>query len=1206
MAGNRTKLEARGFVHLLDDRAVDLRLSGPTDASLLSLLTEGLILSGPAELDVALTGTVDDLHLKGRYSLRDGRFVLDQPPLVAELLAFDLVLEGRTIELQNLTANLNGGKLKGSGRLVSKGRGQTPELQVQMEVDQFYLDYPYGLKTVSDVKLTAEMEGPNLVLGGVVKVVDGGFRDAIDIQLLAQLAAKPPAAPKPEESTAWQRRVKLNLAIQTAFPLYFDNNLAQMNADANVRVVGTLARPGLLGRIEVENGGKLQALERTFLMDRGVITFADDTKIDPVFDIAASTRVREYEITMRATGGLRDGTVTLTSDPAASEDQIYSLLFTGTVENSGKPMASAQRGLVSMFGSAIGGRYTLGIQRALGLSDFRVDPSFIANETNPTARLTIGQEVAPGAKIIYSTDLTDSKDQMWVGEYDWRRRVTARFIRQQDNSDRGEIRNKWDLGGGPGTGDAPRRKREAVRVGEVRFEGQTVLPEMELRKALGLKTGKKYDFTKVQKAVDKLGLYFARRGYPEARARLERTRRSETVKGRAANYVDLNFNIEAGRRTEFAFEGKEPPKKIREAALRAWRAGVVDTQRERMATDVLRRWLIREGYADAKVAAAGKPAGDGGRKVVFDLETGVHYGKPEIVFTGISTWRANEIRKGLKGQNLDVEMQNEPQKVADYVTGAMRADSFLSAKVAPPRIERDAAAKKQRAVIAIDPGKPYRYGAFRLEGLKVLDPAAVEEEFYVYPGDYYTPETRDELLLAVQGAYDRRGYREAAVAVDTVLRPESALVDLVFRVEEGRRNQIQAVRVEGTVNTSEEFVRRRLAVLEKELSDSAKLKQSRKNLIDSNAYKLVDVATEPLETKETPRNGEVRPVNLAVRLREAKPYRVEYGLLYDSDNGFGFVSDVSARNVLGEARWLGYRFLDDGLKTEHKIYVSQPFWGRRNIQTNGYISWQKEQREAFTATGTQYSVEQVVRFAERFDFTYGYQLTNVTVDFGLIPELGFPLSVSARLTPVISTFRRDTRDVILDATRGSFLSNAIEYGPTWLGANSAYYRWYGQAFKYFGLSRARTVPGSFDRKAPRWVYAAGVRAGFVDSIGTSQLVPTELFFAGGGTTVRGFEQDELGPKTPGGTPVGGKATLVINNEVRTPLWKWFDAVGFVDAGNVFARPSDFRLTDLRGSVGAGLRVRTPIVLLRFDYGWKIARRPGESAGAFFFSIGQAF
>ena len=82
--------------------------------------------------------------------------------------------------------------------------------------------------------------------------------------------------------------------------------------------------------------------------------------------------------------------------------------------------------------------------------------------------------------------------------------------------------------------------------------------------------------------------------------------------------------------------------------------------------------------------------------------------------------------------------------------------------------------------------------------------------------------------------------------------------------------------------------------------------------------------------------------------------------------------------------------------------------------------------------------------------------------------------------------------------------------------------------------------------------------------------------------------------------------LVINNELRAPLIGIIDGVVFSDIGNVFETIRDFSFTDLRKSVGVGLRVRTPWVLLRGDYGVVLDRQPGEARGRFYFSIGQAF
>ena len=137
------------------------------------------------------------------------------------------------------------------------------------------------------------------------------------------------------------------------------------------------------------------------------------------------------------------------------------------------------------------------------------------------------------------------------------------------------------------------------------------------------------------------------------------------------------------------------------------------------------------------------------------------------------------------------------------------------------------------------------------------------------------------------------------------------------------------------------------------------------------------------------------------------------------------------------------------------------------------------------------------------------------------------------------------------------------------------------------------------------MFATGARIGLARGLGGD--VPTsERFYAGGSTTMRGFEQNAVGPVGVNNVPAGGNAVFVLNNELRVPLVRIIDGVVFIDVGNVYPTIKDFTLTDLRESAGVGIRLRTPWLLLRTDYGFVLDPRPGEKRNRFYFSIGQAF
>lgn len=144
----------------------------------------------------------------------------------------------------------------------------------------------------------------------------------------------------------------------------------------------------------------------------------------------------------------------------------------------------------------------------------------------------------------------------------------------------------------------------------------------------------------------------------------------------------------------------------------------------------------------------------------------------------------------------------------------------------------------------------------------------------------------------------------------------------------------------------------------------------------------------------------------------------------------------------------------------------------------------------------------------------------------------------------------------------------------------------------------------------------GVARAFDQDV-TSDLPASQRFFAGGGSTVRGFQTDRLGTPevlSDNGLPIGGNAMIVLNGELRTMvrrvLGRQLAVVGFLDGGNVFARTSDVSLGRLRGAVGFGVRYDSPLGPLRLDFGFKLDRRvvggQRERGWEYHLSIGEIF
>jgi len=706
----------------------------------------------------------------------------------------------------------------------------------------------------------------------------------------------------------------------------------------------------------------------------------------------------------------------------------------------------------------------------------------------------------------------------------------------------------------------------------------------------------------VRDGLDRVDKYYRDLGYLESRVRLKRTE-EETE-------VALAIEVNAGRVVEFVFEGWSPPGKLRDQIRDEWQRGVFDSQRTEVSVAHMEDTLARDGYLRPTVKAEIRLLSDR-RNVLFTIDRGERYTGSEIVFNGAMGIEPKKLKAQLKDAKLSDKLHSEPREVSEFLTRYYQTQGYLDATVSRPEYEYDEEAKTAESVIRIEEGPHYRWGEFAIEGVTIFSEQEIKTIADLPTGGFYAPQIAQASRDRLEEAYWKKGYRDVKIDYSLARDPERGILAVAVTAQEGPLSVVSEIAVEGTQITSDAFVRGQIPFKPGDVLDITKTVDSRRNLYSTGAYSSVDVRATPLNPDL---EGPMKRVRLIATVQEPSPFRLRYGAFFDTERGPGAIADLRNQNSLGGGRVIGGRLRYDNDVREGRVFFSQSLLRSLPLRTDAATFMRREFQRTKLEDGTTdvfltdrigFSVQEGLQLTNKFFVTGGYRFERVHT-YDQVPDEFLPFDQVVKIAPLTASLTRDTRDDVLDTTKGSFTSHSLEFATATLGSSLTFGRYFGQYFYYLPLSKPAPVPFGGGLKRPRLVYAGGARVGLARGFGGQTVVRSERFFTGGGTTIRGFAQNAVGALDVLGRPRGGEAVLIINNEMRFPVKSIVDGVGFLDLGNVYATIESMRLNDLRKTGGAGLRVRTPYFLLRLDYGFKLDRKAGESRGQFFFSIGQAF
>jgi translocation and assembly module TamA len=1149
------------------------------------------------QLHVALAasrrGDEDGVSWNGGVQLDNGAWVAERQDLAITDLDATVACADRRCRVESLTGRLNSGTLVVTGDIPMPDH---PSAALTGALRHVVLELPKGARHDLDADLVL-VSDEALRLTGNVTVWPGTISESLIglASLFSQFAAQDVTEERLDLMTRALAAVALDVRIVTGDELVFSSRDLEAAASAQLRLRGTIAAPQIHGQIAALDHGWIFLAGRQWRVDEGHVSLGDTTgTADVRLSATLSTRISKYAVRLALSGSANRPALVLSADPPLGQSDLAELVLTGTTSgNLGR--SSAQR-----VASALSIDLVSTVGRAAGIDAIRIEQShseLSATELEPISRLTVSKRMTERLDVVYSQALNEDDDVAWVlvwkpgwGGLDLRATIWT------NGTEAYQINQEFEFGVPPGPVRATVASRSAAPVSRIDVIGLDAREEADVRAALSLRVGRAFTTDAWQRDRQAITKYFHDRDRLRTRVR--------AAHDPAANGTQvLRYEITPGGLTELDIHGYDVDRDTRRALELAWARAASDALVSETLSDVLRERLAGVGYLDAQVATTLTPLPNAGQIATMTVARGPRTTRRALVFTGNYSVASDDLERAVDARRTAPQYWLDPSVAEAPVTAVYHSRGYLAVRVAATR-QIDTA--RATLTVAIDEGPQFTLGDVVVTGAASFGDPAARATLGLNRGAPFSDGELSAATTRLANAFARAGYLEATATARQVVRRDSRTVDITVAINEGSVSMLRHLRVADPGGTSTNLITRVMGVQPGGAVDRLALDQAQHRLYDTGIFRTVDVDVHPVAT----RDSHSTDVEAVVTLEERARYRVRYGLQFgpstlesldtqaDSDDPAA-TFDIQRRNLYRSGITAGGGIVWSPERHRFRATASAATWAGRFVSTTLTVEQADQDRHSdeygldIIDRSLRAVLEQRWRVARtpRIEVAYGFDVDHRRLELQATTEA--PLPLRARLAGLNATVTVDTRDNPFNPRRGLFHTSRLEVGAGWWLSDLAFARYQVQQYAYYPWGRA--------------TLASGVRFGSLDVDHERDPAAMLLFFhTGGGNSVRGYDDDALTPGYVHGLPAGGKALLVLNQELRLPLWRRVGAVVFVDAGNTFTDLSALQLRALKVGTGAGLRLDASVAVLRLDIGLPVAREPGQKRMRWYVSIGQAF
>jgi len=668
---------------------------------------------------------------------------------------------------------------------------------------------------------------------------------------------------------------------------------------------------------------------------------------------------------------------------------------------------------------------------------------------------------------------------------------------------------------------------------------------------------------------------------------------------------------------------------------------------------IILEYYRSEGYpgvrVKSRVEAVESSLESEGKKfrVVFEMEEKPRVYLSDIYISGTKFYSELDIKRFILSSEIDCvawanqsglfreEMINQDLSL---ITQHYLKNGFIKVFIEKPDVTLIHNPDYSRVDVRLNitEGDQYYSGKISVSGDILGEKEKLMEGLLLEEGEIYNPFLQNRDRSGISEIYHERGYAFVRVVPETKVHEETKTVDVTYRIMKGEKAYIGRLEIAGNIETRDHVIRREFELQEEELFNGKKLRLSQENLNRLGFFQSGVIL------ERSPRDQEDNLLDIMARLKEAQTGTFQAQVGYSDFSGFSGGVTLSKGNLLGSGRTLrlSAQFAEQSVQQKFDITLIDPRLFDSQVSGSIFASRSKVQdstefgRGIITENNYGFSLAMPLYFR---NLRFGTQISSLDRIFSDSGDDIFKHSVSPSLT-------YNTVNHPVFPSGGLKTSFRVIQTGTPFGGNIQLREYRLQYQQFWAMNQNNTL-----------ILMAKGRFGLLQEQGGSPIPSEDRYRIGGIDSVRGHyyyriagpygssEQlrnreyrvitDELGyqqTKTYDSRAVGlstselqelksgGISERVFNLELLFPLSQdensFVRGLVFMDAGNVNAESSQYQLLgekepgifDLRKSAGFGVRVITPMGVLRFEYGSKLDKRPDETPDRFEFTVSGLF